>query len=206
MKVILLRHGQTEWNKLHKYQGHTDISLNDYGRRQAENVAAYLQANEQIEAIYCSDLSRARETAEIIARLLQLSVEIDERWREISFGYWEGMTFTEVYEKYPREYDDWFNNTLQMQVPGGESFSGLLARALPALEEIAAKHCGTVLVVSHGGLIKTLVSHLQGENNLWESYLEPGALSWLEWRQNTFAPQKIGFNVQPGEVPGRPID
>lgn len=196
MRLILLRHGQTEWNKLHRYQGHTDICLNDLGREQAERVADYLCEHENIETIYCSDLSRARETAEIIARRLQLPVITDMCWREICFGNWEGLTYNEVYEQYPREYHDWFNNTLEMQVPGGESFAELLDRALPGMEEIAAQHQGTVLVVSHGGLIKTLVTHLKGENDLWDTYLEPGSLTFLERQGEVFVPVKTGFNLE----------
>jgi len=196
MQVILLRHGQTEWNKLHKYQGHTDIELNDYGRAQAGKVAAYLRDNERIEAIYCSDLSRGRETAEIIARELLLPVKADARWRELGFGHWEGLTFNEVYEQYPQEYDDWYNNTLQLKIPGGESLAEILERALPALTEIAAQHSGTVLVVSHGGLIKTMINHLHSGNGLWDTYLEPGSMTFLEWQGGAFVPVKIGFNVE----------
>lgn len=202
MKVILLRHGQTEWNKLHKYQGHTDIELNDFGRQQAKKVAAYLRDHEKVEAIYCSDLSRGRETAEIIGAELQLKVKCDPRWREICFGYWEGMTFNEVYEQYPREFDDWYKNTLQLKVPGGESFAELLERALPALTEMSVHHQGTVVVVSHGGLIKMLVNHLHGGNGLWDTYLEPGSMTYLEWQGGEFAVVKIGFKMENNEAEG----
>lgn len=196
MKVILLRHGQTEWNKQHKYQGHTDIDLNDFGREQAKKVADYLRDNEKIEAIYCSDLSRGRETAEIIARELQLPIQTDLRWREICFGHWEGLTFNEVYEQYPQEFDDWYNNTLQMQISGGESFAELLERAQPALIEIAERHNGTVLVVSHGGLIKMIVNQMDSGNGLWDTYLEPGSMTFLEWQGDKFVPETIGFSLE----------
>ncbi len=196
MNVILMRHGQTEWNTLHKYQGHTDITLNDFGREQARRVASFLRENERVEAIYCSDLSRGRETAEIIARELQLPVKTDIRWREISFGHWEGLTFNEVYEQYPKEFDDWYKNTLHLKVPGGESFAELLERALPALAEMAVQHSGTVLVVSDGGLIKTMLNHLHSGNGLWDTYLDPGSMSYLEWQGDTFVPVKIGFNLE----------
>ena len=194
MQVILLRHGQTEWNVLQKYQGHTDIDLNDYGRQQAQRVADYLRENETIEAIYCSDLSRGRETAEIIGRVLKLPVQGDVRWRELSFGRWEGLTYSEVYQQYPQEYDSWFKNTRQMQVPGGESFDDVLARSLPALYELADLHEGTVLVVSHGGLIKTILNHLHGED-MWDIYLEPGSMSFLEWDGEQFITKKIGLKL-----------
>lgn len=196
MKVILLRHGQTEWNTLQKYQGHTDIALNDFGRKQAQMVASYLCDNEEIEAIYCSDLSRGRETAEIVARENKLEVNCDPRLREISFGHWEGLTFSEVYERYPQEFDNWFHNTRLVKVPGGESFDDVLARSLPALEEIVAQHSGTVLVVSHGGLIKTLINHLNGGNGMWETSLEPASMTYLEWEGGSFTPVKIAFILE----------
>ncbi|CFX97930.1 Alpha-ribazole phosphatase, CobC [Syntrophomonas zehnderi OL-4] len=195
MKVILLRHGQTEWNALQKYQGHTDIPLNPTGREQAEKIAGYLRDNEEVEAIYCSDLSRGRETAAIIAEKLQLTATCDSRWRELCFGDWEGLTFTEVYEKYPREFDDWFNSTRTIKVPGGESFADVLGRALPALDEIAALHTGTVVVISHGGLIKAVLDHLQGSNGMWETSLQPGSMTILERRGGEYVPVKIGFNL-----------
>jgi alpha-ribazole phosphatase/probable phosphoglycerate mutase len=199
MKIILLRHGQTEWNALQKYQGHIDIGLNDIGREQAEKLALYLRENENIEAIYCSDLSRSRETAEIIGRELQLPVQADERLREIGFGNWEGMTYEEVSQTYPEEYAKWFNNNLTIKVPGGESIDDLLARSLPALGDLAKKHEGTVLVVSHGGLIKTILNHILG-SDCWDIYLHPASISSLEWDGERFVPQLIGFN--PPEPPG----
>lgn len=195
MKIILLRHGQTEWNALQKYQGHTDIALNDFGREQARKVAVYLRDHEEIEAIYCSDLSRGRETAEIIAAELQLHTNLDARWRELCFGHWEGLTFTEVYEQYPQAFDDWFNNTRQVKVPGGESFDEVLERVLPALAEIAGAHQGTVLVVSHGGVIRTLLNHLHGGNGMWETLLEPGSMTFLEWQGDHFVQATIGLDL-----------
>ena len=148
--MILVRHGQTEWNALQKYQGHTDIALNDLGRSQAQKIADYLRDHEVVEAVYCSDLSRSLETAEIIGQGLELSPISDVRLKEISFGVWEGLTYTEVYQQYPQEFDYWFQSTRQVKVPGGESFEQVVERSLQALQEIAARHNGTVVVVSHG--------------------------------------------------------
>lgn len=198
MKVLLLRHGQTEWNALQKYQGHMDIALNDIGRYQAGKIARYLHENESIEAIYCSDLSRSRETAEIIAHELHLPVQVDERLREIGFGTWEGMTYEEVRCLYPEEYEKWFNSNVELKVPGGESIDELLARFLPALSELAEKHEGTVLVVSHGGLIKTVLNYLHG-NDRWDIYLYPGSISSLEWNGERYVTQLIGFTLPDDE-------
>lgn len=195
MKIILIRHGQTDWNVLQRYQGHKDIALNDQGRTQAEKIALYLQSHEMVEAIYSSDLSRSLETAVIISTVLKLPVLSDVRLKEISFGLWEGMTFTEVYEKYPLEFDNWFNNTQQVRVPGGESFDDVLHRSLQALNEIAARHTGTAVVVSHGGVIKAVLNHLNGGNGLWELGLEPCSMSYLEWKEGKFIPVEIGINL-----------
>jgi alpha-ribazole phosphatase/probable phosphoglycerate mutase len=194
MKVLLLRHGQTEWNALQKYQGHMDIALDDTGRNQAGRIARYLHENENIEAIYCSDLSRSKETAEIIARELHLQVQIDERLREIGFGVWEGMTYEKVKSMYPEEYEKWFTNNAELKVPGGESIDELLARFLPVLSELADKHEGTVLVVSHGGLIKTVLNYLHGDNR-WDIYLHPASISCLEWDGERYVTQMIGFKL-----------
>ncbi|HNX93329.1 MAG TPA: alpha-ribazole phosphatase [Syntrophomonas sp.] len=198
MKVLLLRHGQTEWNALQKYQGHMDIALNDTGREQAGKIARYLHDNENIEAIYCSDLSRSRETAEIIAHELHLPVQVDKRLREIGFGSWEGMTYEEVKCMYPEEYEKWFNNNLEIKVPGGESVDELLARSLPVLSELAERHEGTVLVVSHGGLIKTVLNYMRG-NERWDIYLYPASISSLEWNGEQYVTQLIGFTLPDDE-------
>jgi len=198
MKVLLLRHGQTEWNALQKYQGHMDIALNDTGREQAGKIARYLHDNENIEAIYCSDLSRSRETAEIIAHELHLQVQVDKRLREIGFGSWEGMTYEEVKCMYPEEYEKWFNNNLEIKVPGGESVDELLARSLPVLSELAERHEGTVLVVSHGGLIKTVLNYMRG-NERWDIYLYPASISSLEWNGEQYVTQLIGFTLPDDE-------
>jgi alpha-ribazole phosphatase/probable phosphoglycerate mutase len=182
----MVRHGQTEWNAQQKYQGHTDIPLNEKGREQARTIARYLLEHEKVEAIYCSDLQRGMETAQIIGQTLNLEPVKDIRFKEMSFGQWEGMTFTEVYKQYPREFDNWYRHTMDVKVPGGESLNDVLHRSLEALYEIAARHQGTVVVVSHGGLIKSLLNHLQEDHDMWGSRLETGSMVVLEWQQGRF--------------------
>lgn len=177
MKIILLRHGETDWNFQQKYQGHRDIPLNARGREQAQKVARTI-IDENIEAVYSSDLSRARETAEIIAGYFELPVIIDPRLREFSFGEWEGKTFNEVYHEYPVEYHDWYENTMDFKVPGGESMRQLLERVWLALRDISRRHSGTVLVVAHGGVLRAVLYKVGGENreDLWGELLQPGSI------------------------------
>jgi len=193
MKMILIRHGQTEWNALQKYQGHTDVHLNELGRKQATTAAQYLKDHEAIEALYASDLSRTRETAEIIGRSLNLPVITDSRLRELSFGRWEGMTFNEVYQEYREEFDNWYNNTSEFKVPGGESFNELVTRVMQSLQEIAAKHSGTVVVATHGGVIMALLYHLGAASDLWQGGVEPGSISFFEFKQANIQSVQIGL-------------
>lgn len=191
----MIRHGQTEWNALHRYQGHTDIELNQAGRIQARQVAHYLHQNEEIEAVYCSDLARSLATAQIIAQEIKLPVTPDRRLREIHFGKWEGLTFREVYDQFRQEFDTWFSNTADFRAPGGESFEDLLNRSLQAVEEIAGKHTGTVAVATHGGVIMALLYHLEVEAGLWKNGVPPGSLSYFEIGREGIKVEKIGLEV-----------
>jgi alpha-ribazole phosphatase len=195
MKMILVRHGQTEWNAQQKYQGHTDVPLNDMGRQQAGRVADYLYDQEGVEGLYGSDLARARETAEIIGRRLDLPVTTDTRLRELNFGVWEGLTFSEVYRDYREEFDNWFHHTEGFKVPGGESFQELLNRSLQALREIAVRHSGTVVVATHGGVIMALLYHLNGALDLWQAGVKPGSISYFEFSQGEIQAGEVGVSL-----------
>ncbi len=180
MKIILVRHGQTQWNAAKKYQGQTDIPLNEIGRKQAAAAASHLRETEQVEAIYSSDLSRTQETAEIIAKALDLEKKSDPRLREFAFGVWEGMTFSEVFEKYPEEFNNWYHNTLEFRIPGGECLNQVAARAFEALSEIIKAHTGNVVIVTHGGVIKALLHKIDESNSLWQTGVDPGSITILE--------------------------
>ena len=136
--LLLVRHGETDWNAEGRLQGHTDRPLSDYGQRQARELADEL-AGEPLDAIYASDLERARETAEIVGERLGLPVTVDPELREKDWGTWEGLT--------PAERD-----SVELV---GESTEAHQERILRALERIAERHPGgRVLVVTHGGSMR----------------------------------------------------
>jgi len=136
--LLLVRHGETDWNADGRLQGHTDRPLSDFGRRQARQLAEEL-AEEKLDAIYASDLSRARETAEIVGVRLGLGVVIDPGLREKDWGTWEGLTGVE------RDRVEFV----------GESTEAHQERMLEALRRIAERHSGgRVLVVTHGGSMR----------------------------------------------------
>lgn len=143
--ILLARHGETDWNRDRRWQGHADPPLNDAGRRQAHELAETL-ADERLDAIYASDLRRAHETAEIVARGLGLPVTVDPALREIDVGSWSGLTREEIAARFPGQTDH-----------DGERRDVFRARVLAALERIAAGHPGgRVLIVSHGGPLRVL--------------------------------------------------
>lgn len=162
MRIICVRHGQTTFNTESRYQGHTDARLSELGLRQADAVARRLQ-NERIEAIFASDLSRAVDTAQAIAAIHNLPVVTDSRLRECKFGDWEGLTVTEIVERYSDLYANYRKDSVRFRAPNGERLEQMQGRVVQVIEEICAKHPdGNVVIVTHGGPIKAFLCHTLG--------------------------------------------
>ncbi|WP_003541333.1 alpha-ribazole phosphatase [Desulfotomaculum nigrificans] len=160
--ICLVRHGETVWNSNGKFQGHTDVPLSDVGREQARALALRL-SQEKIDAFYSSDLARARETAEILANPHNKSVGCLSDLREINFGQWEGLTIKEISERFGEIISKWWNDPLSTQIPSGEKLQDVVIRCNKALNEIVTKHAGeTVVIVTHGGAIRTIVASVLG--------------------------------------------
>jgi alpha-ribazole phosphatase len=161
-ELILVRHGETDWNRDGRWQGHADAPLNERGREQARALADEL-SGEDVAAVYASDLSRARETADIIAARLHRPVVTDRRLREVDIGGWAGLTMAEIQARFPEEVARWRAADPTHTFDGGESYASMGERVVAALEEIAAQHeDGSVLVVLHGGPIRALLAHAAG--------------------------------------------
>jgi broad specificity phosphatase PhoE len=159
-RILLARHGETEWNRLGRWQGHADPPLNEAGRRQAATLAEQL-AGDGIAAIYSSDLRRASETARIVADRLGLEVTEERELREIDVGSWSGLTRDEVRERYPEGFARWLAGEIGHD---GETREALARRVVGAVETIARTHPGEhVLVVTHGGAIRALRRHAAGD-------------------------------------------
>lgn len=181
-RLILIRHGQTDWNLAGRYQGQIELPLNALGRQQAEQIARQLNGI-QLAAIYASDLARARETAEVLARAVGLPVQLDPRLREIDQGEWEGMPFTEIQRRYPRELELRRENPLSFVTPGGESIREVRERVLRAAEEICRRHPHeTVAVVSHGVALAILRAHYlhQPIQRMWDLVPANGEVTEVE--------------------------
>ncbi len=152
IRLILVRHGQTDWNVERRYQGHTDTLLNETGRQQVRAVAKRLQ-NYVIHTIYCSDLKRAWETATIIGQMVDLTPIGEPRLREMNFGIIEGMTFDEAQAKHPGMIARWLEDRNQPPVDG-EATDAFSERVHAVLDDLRRNHKKqTVLFVSHGGVL-----------------------------------------------------
>jgi probable phosphoglycerate mutase len=158
--ILLVRHGETDWNAEGRIQGQTNSSLNARGRGQAEALAGQL-AGEQIDAVYSSDLDRARETAEILALKLDLPVVLDPGLRERNFGSWEGRTVAELDELWPGAWERWRDgNEAEGDV---EDHIALAERIREAIRRLAAAHPGgRILMVTHGGAMRVILMDADG--------------------------------------------
>lgn len=160
-ELILARHGETDWNRENRFQGHADPPLNALGRRQSAELAEAL-AGETIARVYTSPLRRASETAEIVAERLGLEVEPLEPLREIDVGAWSGLTRGEVATRFPDEYARWLDRA-PSGFENGETYDELAARVVPAIHELAERHpAETLLVVTHGGPSRVLQARAAG--------------------------------------------
>ena len=177
MKIWFVRHGETEWNRTKRYQGHSDIPLNENGRRQAQETASLL-AKETLSAIYASDLKRAVETAEAIAQTHELRVQQKPELRELHFGLWEGLRYEQIMEKWADELSLMYEHPEKGCAPEGEGFCELAKRAWPALQAIREAHQEeeAIAVVAHGGTIRVLLCLLRGKplQQLWSVEVEHG--------------------------------
>jgi alpha-ribazole phosphatase len=178
-RLLLVRHGLTDWNAAQRFQGQHDVPLNDIGQRQAVTLAERL-AGEPLQAIYASDLQRAQATAGAIAARHTCPVIIETRLREISFGTWEGLTYAEIAARHPVLLAAWEQNILENAPPGGETLAQLAGRVQAVLDELLLAHTGeTLLLVAHGGPLQVLVCLALGlsPEKYWQFHLSPGSLS-----------------------------
>jgi probable phosphoglycerate mutase len=161
-RILLVRHGETDWNAAGRIQGHSDTPLNAAGHEQARRVARRL-AREPVQALYSSDLARASQTATAIGHTLGLPVVTSPRLRERQYGAWEGLTAAEIQACFPEQFAEWRARSTDFTPPQGESRSQLLTRALAELQAIARRHAReVVVVVTHGGFCYVLINHILG--------------------------------------------
>jgi broad specificity phosphatase PhoE len=164
VEIILARHGETEWNVNEVFRGRFDVELNETGMRQAKLLAEYL-SDSKIDAVYSSPLQRALKTVQMIAGYHKLDVQVTDGLIDFDYGEWQGLPHQEVKKKYKELYAQWVNNPQLVTMPNGESLNGVRQRANGVVNEVIARHSGTVVLVSHRVVNKVLICALLGLDN-----------------------------------------
>ena len=161
MQLFLVRHGETAYNAVGRYQGHVQIDLNQRGTLQAARVGARL-AKLPVDAIYSSDLVRCLQTIQPLVEATRLPLHLDARLREIDVGLWEHLTIPEIQDTFPGNYAAYKQNPGDTVHVGGESYTMLQARAVAAIQDIIAHHTlgQTIVVCTHGGTIRAIACWL----------------------------------------------
>jgi len=180
-KLILIRHGQTDWGQQKRYCSFTNIKLNIIGKSQADRLLKRL-SREGIDKMYSSDIKRACQFASLIFR--NSSIDKLKSFREIDFGQFEGLTHQEIVDKYPAIYQSWLNNPYDVNVPGGESLKDLAKRVRSSLKEVLSLNSGlTIAICAHAGPIKVILSDAQGFglDKIWQVKVDCASLSRVDF-------------------------
>lgn len=157
--VLAIRHGETDWNRAKRIQGHTDIGLSELGLGQAHSLGLALR-EQAVDAVYSSDLLRARQTAQAVldhGPQVKAPLRLEPLLRERSFGIFEGLTWEQIKARWPDQSERWRSRDADFGAEGGETLGDFYQRSIAALTQIAAAHPGqTIVIVTHGGVLDCL--------------------------------------------------
>ena len=177
-EIMLVRHGETEWNVGEVFRGRVDMELNETGTKQAEKLAEYL-GNQRLKIIYSSPLQRALKTAEIIARQHKIEVTIAPGLIDFNYGQWQGLSHRKVKDRYKELYGEWINHPERVKIPDGENLEDVRQRTMAVVNDIITGHNGTVVLVSHRVVNKVLICALLGldDSHFWKIKQDTGGLT-----------------------------
>ena len=185
IRLYLIRHGETEWNKARRFQGWTDIELSSEGEEQAKLLGERFKKI-KVDEVYASPLKRAVATAMPIANVHGIKVITKEHFKEINFGEWEGMTATEISAKYGKDFDDFMIAPEKGIFPGDYSFDKVTDRIKIGLEEVLEEKADkNIVIVSHGGIIRLMIKYLMEFDCEWynKTWIDNTAISLIEIRK-----------------------
>ncbi len=187
IELILVRHGETEWNVAEVFRGQIDIDLSQTGVNQAGLLAGYLSTS-TIEAIYSSPLKRALKTAAAIARPHNLKVCVEPDLIDLNFGRWQGLSHEEVKKKYGELYATWIAHPEQVQMPDGEALDDVRKRVTRFIAKVIKKHRGTVIIVGHRVVNKVMLCAALGLENshFWKIRQDTCAISIFTYQNEQF--------------------
>lgn len=188
-RMILVRHGETEWNRIERFRGRADIPLNETGLTQAEVTGRRIAAEWRPMAVYSSPLSRAAKTAEAIAWYFDLVVQIHKGLTDIDYGQWQGLTPDEARKRWPEVVDAWYDAPHTAHIPGGETLAALRARAMRTVNELASLHEGeTIVLVGHTVVNRIILLGVLGLGNdrFWRLRQDTCAINTFEVKAENF--------------------
>lgn len=186
IRLYLIRHGETEWNRARRFQGWTDIELSAEGEEQARLLGERFKKI-KIDEIYASPLKRAVATAMPIAKVQGIDVITKESFKEINFGEWEGMTAPEISAKYGKDFDDFIVAPEKGVFPGDISFDKVTDRIKAGFEEVLeGKKDKNIVIVSHGGIIRLMIKYLLNFDCEWynKTWIDNTSISLVEIRKH----------------------
>ena len=180
MKIYVVRHGETTWNKEEVFRGRKDIPLNDTGLWQAERTGTFF-ADKGISAIYSSPLARARQTASKMSEASRVPVKVDDAFIDMDFGPWEGLSLAAVQRRFPQQLDIWKKYPHRFRVQGAETLAQVRKRARKGLQEAMADG-PVVVIVTHRVICKLLALHFLGVSNrfFWKVKCDPASITLAE--------------------------
>jgi phosphoserine phosphatase len=201
-RVILARHGETDWNKEGRYQGQIDTDLSERGIKQAELLGLTLK-EVHIDHIYASPLKRAFETAGAVAKHKKKEIGRLEGITEIAHGTWEGMLANEISDKYGDLVKQWHTNPRDVQMPEGENLTDVQSRAMKALDEVVKKHPNeTILIVSHDATLKAIICGVLEIDlkNFWQIKQDNTCINILDYNNGTWRVQLLNDTCHTGQL------
>ena len=187
--ILLVRHGQTEWNRVERFRGRIDIELNATGLEQARKTASRIHKLWQPAAIFSSPLKRATQTAQMIAELQNLQVESDPALMDIDYGDWQGLTPDDARARWPEQIELWYEHPERAQIPGGESLIEVQTRAMARVASIRTDYPNrTVALVSHTVVNRLILLGILGlgSDHFWRLKQDPCAINLIESNDQGF--------------------
>jgi probable phosphoglycerate mutase len=188
-RIILVRHGETDWNRIERFRGQADVPLNDTGLFQAAAAGRRVAAEWTPSAVYASPLSRAVQTAEAIASHFNLPVQAHPGLSDINYGEWQGLTPEQARQRSPVQAENWYHHPEQAVIPAGETLADLRARAMQTVNELAELHKGeTIVLVGHTVINRIILLGIMGLGNerFWALKQEPCAINVFEVLKGDF--------------------
>jgi probable phosphoglycerate mutase len=187
--IVLVRHGQTEWNRVERFRGRANVPLNETGLAQAEATGQRVAKAWQPVAVYSSPLGRAVKTAEAIAKHFDLPVQIHPGLADIDYGDWQGLTPDEARQRWPDQIENWYNHPERARIPNGETLADLRRRAMKTIGELAEKHPDeTIVLVGHTVINRIILLGVLGLGNkrFWHLRQDTCAINIFEAEADDF--------------------